>query len=281
MSVVTFWSNEKNETAQTLSLAAVATQMAIEHNYKILVISTKPNDNTMEACFWDLTRENNLIKDINGNLNKIGLDSGIDGLAKTLASNRTTPSIVTNYTKIVFRERLEILPASYAKSEKEQEELKSDFINIIKIANKYYDIIFVDLTKGLQENFQREILESSDVIVSNLTQRPRTLFDYAQLREKEDFLKKKNVILLIGRYDRFSKYNSRNIAKLYKQRREPCVVPYNTLFFEACGEGKIVDLFLRLRTLQSPDDKNVLFAKDVNNTVETIIYKIQEAQMKI
>lgn len=71
MSVVTFWSNEKNETAQTLSLAAVATQMAIEHNYKILVISTKPNDNTMEACFWDLTRENNLIKDINGNQTKL------------------------------------------------------------------------------------------------------------------------------------------------------------------------------------------------------------------
>ena len=40
MAIITFKSNEIKETAQTLSIAAVATQMAIEHNVKILVVST-------------------------------------------------------------------------------------------------------------------------------------------------------------------------------------------------------------------------------------------------
>lgn len=40
MAIITFKSNEIKETGQTLSIAAVATKMAIEHNYKILVIST-------------------------------------------------------------------------------------------------------------------------------------------------------------------------------------------------------------------------------------------------
>ena len=44
MSIVTFWSNGKEETGKTLAIAAIATYMAIEHNYKILVISTGYKD---------------------------------------------------------------------------------------------------------------------------------------------------------------------------------------------------------------------------------------------
>ena len=40
MAVITFCSNEIKETGQTLSMAAIASYMAIEHNYKILMIST-------------------------------------------------------------------------------------------------------------------------------------------------------------------------------------------------------------------------------------------------
>ncbi len=41
MAIITFWSNAKKPTGQTMSIAAVATSMAIEHNYKILLISTR------------------------------------------------------------------------------------------------------------------------------------------------------------------------------------------------------------------------------------------------
>lgn len=51
MPVISFWSNTKKQTGQTMSLAAIATSMAIEHNYKILIISTIYNDNTLDLCF--------------------------------------------------------------------------------------------------------------------------------------------------------------------------------------------------------------------------------------
>ena len=38
-------------------------------------------------------------------------------------------------------------------------------------------------------------------------------------------------------------------------------IPYNTLFFEACCEGKIVDYFLRFRTTVDEFDKNTEFIK--------------------
>ena len=40
MPIVTFWSNNEKTIGQTVSAAVVATVMAIEHNYKILLITS-------------------------------------------------------------------------------------------------------------------------------------------------------------------------------------------------------------------------------------------------
>ena len=78
MAIITFKSNETKETAQTLSLVAVATQMAIEHNYKVLVVSTNFKDKTLEDCFWEneggLALSSNIVK------KDVGIDSGVEGL---------------------------------------------------------------------------------------------------------------------------------------------------------------------------------------------------------
>lgn len=40
MAIIAFWSDEKRETGQTMSMVALSTYMAIEHNYRILNVST-------------------------------------------------------------------------------------------------------------------------------------------------------------------------------------------------------------------------------------------------
>ena len=51
MAIIAFWSNEEKETGQTMSMVALSVYMAIEHNYKILVVSTSFNDVSLENCF--------------------------------------------------------------------------------------------------------------------------------------------------------------------------------------------------------------------------------------
>ncbi len=99
MSVVTFWGNGKVETAQTTSLAGIATQLTVEHNYKILLINTKHNDPTLEECFWRQTT----------GMKQTDLETGITGLIKAISSNKATPEVITNYTRAVFKDRLEVL----------------------------------------------------------------------------------------------------------------------------------------------------------------------------
>ena len=52
MSIISFWTEDSKETGQTSVAIAVATQMAIQHNKKILLISTYASNKEFEAAFW-------------------------------------------------------------------------------------------------------------------------------------------------------------------------------------------------------------------------------------
>ena len=64
MSVVTFWNNKKEQTGKTLDIVAIATHMAIEHNSRILVISTGHKDTTLDRCFWEERKQKKKKTDI-------------------------------------------------------------------------------------------------------------------------------------------------------------------------------------------------------------------------
>ena len=87
MAIIAFWSQETKETGQTLSQVALTTHMAIEHNYRILSISTTFKDTTMESCYWNLEKENAFLKNLT-NTPQVGLESGVEGLVKVIKSNK-------------------------------------------------------------------------------------------------------------------------------------------------------------------------------------------------
>lgn len=279
MAIITFKSNEIKETGQTLSLVATATQMAIEHSYKTLIVSTNFKDQTLENCFWELDRLNRPIVDVNGHT-AVGVDSGIEGLLKVLASNKTSPEIVKNYSKIVLKDRLDVLLSPRAEDYQEYIRICNEYPEVLKVANRYYDLIFIDLTSRMQEDVAQGIIDISDIILFNMTQRLKSINDFLELKEANEFYRRKNVIPIIGRYDGFSKYNIKNITRYMKEKKNVLAIPYNTLFFEACSEGKVIDFFLRFKTLNE-EDRNQAFIKEVNRVDDSIIYKLQELQMKI
>ena len=279
MAIVTFWGNGKEETGQTYSVIAIATSMAIEHNYKILLVSTDFDDNTLEGCYWEVDKIEAKLAGITQN--KTDVSTGIEGLAKAVLSNKTSPEIITNYTRIVFKDRLEVLPGIKTKDYEEYKKIKPIYSDILQLANKYYDLILVDLNKGIDDEFNREILNMSDLVVVNLTQRMKTINDFIELRGKNKAFEATNVMTILGKYDRFSKYSGKNTARYIGLKKELCTVPYNTLYFEACNEGKAADYFIRFRKIDDETDRNATFIYKKKKTVERIIYKLQELQMKM
>ena len=278
MAIITFRSNELKETGQTLSMVAVATQMAIEHSYKVLIVSTNFKDQTLENCFWDLNKINNA-----NNFSekaKVGVDSGVEGLIKVLVSNRTSTEIIKNYSRTVLKDRLDILLSPVTQDYKEYTQICENYQEILKMANRYYDLVFVDLTNRMNEEQAQNIINVSDVIIFNITQRLKNINDFMELKETDEFYRRKNVMLLLGRYDAHSKYNVKNVTRYMKEKKQILAIPYNTLYFEACSEGKVIDYFLRLKNIDE-NDRNHIFVSEITRANASILFKLQELQIKI
>ena len=278
MSVVTFWNNGKEQAGKTLAIAAITTYMAIEHNYKILVISTGHKDSTIDRCFWEEKKLKRNLGLFGPNTN-IAMEDGVVGLETIMKSNRISPEQITNYTKIIFKDRLEILP-SFKGEKIEYDELKTYYPDIINLANRYYDLVFVDLDEELGEELKNTILSNSNLIVANLSQRLTSINEFMKIREEKEILNSNKTLILIGRYDKFSKYTIKNISRYMGEKNKVSTIPYNTLFFEACEEAKVPDLFLRLRKIDE-EDRNSIFIEEVKRTSDNIIYRLQDLAMKM
>ena len=203
------------------------------------------------------------------------MGNGIEGLSKVIVSNVSSENIVSNYSKVVFKDRLEILSSPQVKYYSEYKKICESYPYVIEIAKRNYDLVFVDLSKRVPENLRKKILEMSDIVIINLNQGLKQIEEFLDLKEKEIIYNENKVMLAIGKYDRFSKYNEKNITRFLKEKREFLVIPYNTLFFESCTEGKLADFFLKLRNV-SESDRNYFFIREVDNMCNNIIFKLKE-----
>ena len=277
MSVVTFWSDGREQTGKTLSIAAISTYMAVEHNYRILIISTGYRDDTLNQCFW----KEKIVKRNFGlfgpNTNEI-LEEGIVGLAKVVKSNKLSPENITNYTKIIFKDRLEVLQGFRGETS-DYDELEKTYPDIINLANSYYDLVFIDLDNEMNPSIREMILANSDLIVANISQRLTSIDRFMETRENTPILNSKKTLLLIGKYDKFSKYSIKNITRYMGEKNKVSTIPYNTLFFEACEEAKLPDLIFNLRKIDE-EDINGFFLSEVKRTSENIMYRLQDLAIK-
>lgn len=275
MAIVTFWSECKKEIGQTSTAIAVATQMAIEHNYKILLISTY-NTNEIDKAFWSKEKAKKGLAGIFENTKKVNIDAGIQGLSKVALSNKLTPELITNYTRIVFKNRLEILDG-YVNTEEDYQNIIDIYPEIILQASMYYDIVLVDLNRELTNPSIKKIIEDSHIIAYGINQKMNELDEYVMSPIVQG---KKNIIPYIGKYDKNSKYNSKNVSRYIKSKGDVVYLAFNTLFSEACEEGTVADLFLKLKQIKG-EDKNLKILQESREISESIIYKIQELELKI
>lgn len=280
MAIVSFWNDSKKETGQTYSAIAVATSMSIEHNYKVLEISTGFQDKTVEECFWNEQNENNL-KDIIGlPTRQVGMNNGIEGLVKILQSNRSSSNIVSDYSKPIFRDRLEVLPAPSTGNISAYNEITKYYAELLKVADKNYNVIIVDIDKNMKEEDKRAILNVSNIVVMTFKQGMDALDEITKLKQKGLPFDPNHLMLLMGKYDENSKYNIKNVTRFLKEKREISAVPYSVLYNEAATEGKVADYFLKYRSMTDTTDKNVTFIKETQKACENIVSRLKELQVR-
>lgn len=280
MSVITFISDGKEQTGKTLSAAAIATYMGIEHNMKILLIATSKDNLTLSNCFFP--KQRNTIdprmqlggRTVNGIEN---MQTGMTGLIKMARANKIEPQTIRNYTKVIFKDSVfEILFSGNELNE----DISSYYPDIIRMANEYYDWVIVDLDEDIDVPTKRIIINNSDLIVYNLSQRLLSIDNFLEEKKENTLLASYKTMVLVGKHDRFSKYTSKNITRYMGERTQILTIPYNTLYFEAAEESRVPDFFISLRNIDK-EDRNYLFLQEVKRAGEAIQYRLQELQMRM
>lgn len=276
MAVIGFWGGDTKESGQTLSATAIATYMCVEHNLRTLLIDANFHDDTMERCFWRVGNDN---KSTVAMLNKgkIDISSGAEGLVSAIASNKTTPEIITNFTRVVFKNRLDVLCGLKTNVQTEFTKSLMLYKDLLLFANKYYDLVFIDLEKTLAKETTRVLLENCHVIVYSFSPNLRQISTYLNdMRKNTDILKQEKVIPLLSKADDKSKYNLKNVTRFIKSRKEIASVPYSPIFMEAASEAGVANFYLQARLSAVTSARNSLFLKAVDNTCKTINKKLEE-----
>ena len=276
MPIITFWSSNEKTNGQTVSAAVAATTMAMEHNYKVLLVSAYFNNSSMEECFGAQETNRDIVKSLI-KTPQMNLDSGINGLIKLANSNRVTPEIIHDYTKIIYKNRFEILYSPNNVIDKQEKaRILEDFKNIILHASRYYDYVLVDLKKGFEFEAQKEILNSSDIVVLNVNQNLKAINETLN----QDIIKalSRKILWNICRYDKKSKYNTKNLTRQILKKQFVCETNYNTYILEASQDGTLAEMILRFRTLKE-DDENLQFYTKEKELVQAMLLKYQETRV--
>lgn len=279
MAIISFWSEQNKSSAQTLSATAIATKMAIDHNMKILLVDVTFQDDTLERCFWEISSPKKLSK--LQPQKYVDISSGAEGLVSAVASNKTTPEIITNFTRVVFKNRLDVLCGLKTKVMEEFNRSLSYYKDLLVTADKYYDLIVVDLDKTLNNEYILEVLNVSHLIMYTLPQNLRLIDNFLIKSQTDSTIKNWNLYPILTNVDQFSKYNSKNVTRYLREKKEIPYILNNSNFMESACEGKVANFFLKTRLSASSQDKNSQFIKSVEDACEKINYKLQELKYKI
>ena len=153
--------------------------------------------------------------------------------------------------------------------------------DLLKAADKYYDLVFVDLSKGTDRETINTIIENSALIVYTMSPNLRQIDNFIRFKSRSPLYAKGNIVPILSISNDASKYNVRNTTRYIGEKKVISTVPYNTFFMENACEAEVPNMFLKLRLSSSSQDKNIQFLNAVSDCGKTIIYKLQDLQYNV
>ena len=219
MSVITFYTNCKDQTGNTVSAISLATYMGIVQNKRTLFISTSFNNNEIKMALWPERKSNKSgLFGPNTNMASVN-DNGIEGLDRIIRSNKISPSIITDYTRVALRGRLEVLQG-YSGSEEQYKEIQKQYLQIISLAKQVYENVIVDIDRELENKIKFEILNMADINIAMTTQKMENIKKLIKTISEGVILRNTNTIIALGKYDEHSKYNAKNLSRNILRTKE-------------------------------------------------------------
>lgn len=263
MPKIVFWSPLTRMSGNTHAAVAVSTLMGMEEDVNAILLHSHWQSRKIESSFtdYDQLKAQNIFS--NSNI-------GMTALSRLVDSNKLTPESIRNYAKPVLKQRLDIMYGTNVTTREQFKALSETFPAIIRKADDAYDFAIVDCPKGTEQGYIREILEDADLLVCTINQDIVGLDNFFEELEKDELIKNKNKIIVIGDYENKSKCNLFNVKGRYRTKYPIFAVPHNYVFMDACNDGAVID-FMYKNIKADPRDYNGYFISEVRKIVKKIL----------
>ena len=244
MPIISFWNpTGEGQVGTTTTMVSIANSIAIRNpRYKVLLAQTHFQSLKMESAYFNLNKMAN-----KGNMDDI-TDIGVDALERLLRSNKISPESIKTYSKPKGGTSVEVLYGSFKSDKDSFNRVLETIPFVLDYATQYYDMVFVDLTKGTDVKEVNDILQKSDVIVVTLNQDAEILRKMLVQFSTLKILQEKPILPIFSRYDQYLAYSARNILRNYNfkfDKREVYTIPYNSLYYDAMNNGASLEFFLQ------------------------------------
>ena len=265
MNQIAFWGNVHGQVGSTSNVIAAATMIGIEYSTRILVGQTQWSLSTLESAYSVLST----------GLNRTSFftDTGIDALERLARSNRLSPEMISDYTVPIINERLDLLMGTSKPTEPLYENMRDVITSIFSYADQCYDAVLLDMHSGNKNSITGALLETSDVIVVNLSQNMTLLERFFSKQDWPSALYNKPYMIVLGQYDPNSKYTAINIARRFDYKEPIYTIPYCTDYKDACNDKRVLEFFIRQRNVTRKHE-NFYFIQEIRRFVHALMTKV-------
>lgn len=264
MSQISFWGSVHGQVGSTSNVVAAATMIGFEYATRIMVGQTQWSRSTLESVFTESSTILNRAMHY--------ADIGIDALERLARSKRLIPEIVADYTIPIIQNRLDLLTGTSKPTEPLYENMRDVLPDIFSCADQCYDAILLDIHSGHKNTITESLLETSDLIVVNLSQNMTVLERFFSKQDWPEALNSKPFMVVIGQYDPKSKYSATNIARRFDYKDPIYTIPYCTDYKDACNDRSVLEFFMRNRNV-SKRHENYFFIQEIRRFIQALLSK--------
>ncbi|MEK4983581.1 hypothetical protein [Bacillus sp. FSL K6-6540] len=265
MKQVSFW-GVQHGLGVTTNTAAITTSIAKDYHYRILVSQPQWSDYTLEQSFKkSINQYNKNVSSLSG--------TGLDALLRLARSYKLDRESVKDNSMMIEKDRMDLLTGSEKADLRLFEDSMEYISTIFAKAKEYYQAIFLDLHSGNNSYFIQSAIEQSDLVVVCLNQNIHVLNKYFSGENLPAALQKKPKIILLGQYDKQSKYKIQTIKKLFGTSDPMYPLSYSPQIRDAFNDGDIKGFFSQNRHI-SKGHTNYDFMKDVRAISKAILTEL-------
>lgn len=253
---IAFWSPISGQSGTTSNIIIAAAMASLVDRKRTLLLHNQFSDNSMERAILGKGTGQELFEHI-----------GLDSLSRNIKTAELSEELVHNSVISLYNNGIHLLPGT-VKGHRQmfEAELLVSMPAILNSINQYYDLVFMDLVPGTNEVSVR-MMEEADIIAVNLTQDINVINDYFDRYH----LPEEKTVYLIGKYNKNSRYNLKNLMRTYHcLKHKTAVIPYNTEVMDAVIDGKLINLIIK-DLVNGKGDDNRYFIKKAKQAVEEIL----------